>query len=440
MLIVFVPMLHVTQQHGLSRNLDQTLSVSGGFSQGIFTKTPLKHPPKQYRSEQNMRKHAAPLLALTLLAACLLCIPFPSKAANRTIIVPDDYPTVRDAIGNATAGDTILVKKGTYDEDETLEIGKTLTLTGEDTAGTVIILHPPYNETWVLTTNFITLTDAITIKADDVKLSNLTVTMAVPGGHITTTGKRTQIINNRINAEGSSYINVAGSYCNITDNLSGASISLTGTHNNVARNAVSSIDIYFGDFNFVSNNMGFINGVRLTNATGNVICGNNITTVEGDFGICILGDSSHNQIYANSLLALNNAVRISSDSAENNTFYHNNFLKQYGFTDLVSLYTYDLSLVNFWDNGSEGNYWEGYNFTDANRDGIGDSPFVIDGDNRDNYPLMFPFDIESDTGVLPPPEPFPTIPALIIVVACVVVACAGLLLIRKSRKRSQVHG
>jgi nitrous oxidase accessory protein NosD len=41
-----------------------------------------------------------------------------------------------------------------------------------------------------------------------------------------------------------------------------------------------------------------------------------------------------------------------------------------------------------WDNGEIGNYWSNYNGTDSNHDGIGDSPYVIDPLNMDNYPLI----------------------------------------------------
>lgn len=51
---------------------------------------------------------------------------------------------------------------------------------------------------------------------------------------------------------------------------------------------------------------------------------------------------------------------------------------------------------NIWDNGSEGNYWSSYdpraNYdgVDANGNGIGDTPYIIDScsDNVDRYPLM----------------------------------------------------
>jgi nitrous oxidase accessory protein NosD len=41
-----------------------------------------------------------------------------------------------------------------------------------------------------------------------------------------------------------------------------------------------------------------------------------------------------------------------------------------------------------WDNGKIGNYWSNYNGTDQDHDGIGDTPYVIDVLNMDNYPLI----------------------------------------------------
>jgi parallel beta-helix repeat protein len=41
-----------------------------------------------------------------------------------------------------------------------------------------------------------------------------------------------------------------------------------------------------------------------------------------------------------------------------------------------------------WDDGKHGNYWSDYNGTDADGDGIGDTPYIIDEMNIDRYPLM----------------------------------------------------
>ena len=44
---------------------------------------------------------------------------------------------------------------------------------------------------------------------------------------------------------------------------------------------------------------------------------------------------------------------------------------------------------NAWDDGAEGNYWEGYKAIDADEDGIWDSPYMITSDgDQDNFPLV----------------------------------------------------
>jgi parallel beta-helix repeat protein len=59
-----------------------------------------------------------------------------------------------------------------------------------------------------------------------------------------------------------------------------------------------------------------------------------------------------------------------------------------------------------WDNGKLGNYWSDYNGTDANHDGIGDTPYIIDPVDRDRFPLM--------QSPVQPPVPASTVSSLII--------------------------
>jgi len=53
-----------------------------------------------------------------------------------TIRVPEDYPTIQEAITAATSGDTIIIANGTY--HERIVITKTLTIIGENAEGTKI--------------------------------------------------------------------------------------------------------------------------------------------------------------------------------------------------------------------------------------------------------------------------------------------------------------
>lgn len=94
----------------------------------------------------SMSKGLALVFVLVFLITSCTIMPLPVKADSKTIVVPEDYPTLSSAIGNATNDDTVFVKKGTY-EEKTLEISKPLSLIGEDVNNTIIILHPPYNET-----------------------------------------------------------------------------------------------------------------------------------------------------------------------------------------------------------------------------------------------------------------------------------------------------
>jgi hypothetical protein len=52
-------------------------------------------------------------------------------------------------------------------------------------------------------------------------------------------------------------------------------------------------------------------------------------------------------------------------------------------------------LANVWDNGSSGNYWSDYvtkypNATQVDSSGIWNTPYVIDTNNTDHYPLTGP--------------------------------------------------
>jgi parallel beta-helix repeat protein len=44
--------------------------------------------------------------------------------------------------------------------------------------------------------------------------------------------------------------------------------------------------------------------------------------------------------------------------------------------------------ANIWDDGFEGNCWSDYVGMDENKDGIGDTPYIIDDQNVDHYPLI----------------------------------------------------
>ncbi len=83
-----------------------------------------------------MRKNVALLVVLVFLATSCLTVYLPVRAESKTITVPDDSPTIQEAINAADVGDTIFVKRGTYVENPV--VNKSVSLIGEDRDKTII--------------------------------------------------------------------------------------------------------------------------------------------------------------------------------------------------------------------------------------------------------------------------------------------------------------
>lgn len=75
-------------------------------------------------------------LIITVSAAAYVF--YPNGEGPKIWVVPDDYATIGWAVGNATAGDTVYVKSGTYSE-RGFVIDKPLSLIGENSSNTIMI-------------------------------------------------------------------------------------------------------------------------------------------------------------------------------------------------------------------------------------------------------------------------------------------------------------
>jgi len=90
-----------------------------------------------------MKKTALALTLIFALLVLLLVRVHSAKSSSETIIVPDSYSTIQEAINAASAGDTIFVKSGTY--FETLVVNKSLTLVGQDREHTILDAQKNYS-------------------------------------------------------------------------------------------------------------------------------------------------------------------------------------------------------------------------------------------------------------------------------------------------------
>ena len=256
---------------------------------------------------------------------------FIGKTRSKTITIPDDYSTIQAAINDVAEGDSIFVKKGTYQipANQTLLINKQISIVGEDVENTIINLNPGYNVTYVLTTPFFNLTDAIIVDADDVTLSGFTINISSPGGYISVTGDRNKIIGNNLKTAGSTTgLNLSGSHCNITDNTGEVKFKIAGSYNNVVRNVCSGI-VLDDDSNTISNNScTYINIGYNTPSSYNIIYGNKVESNTRSHSGISIENSSHNVFYANYISGFGFGAHLDSSSA-NNTFYHNNFVTFY---------------------------------------------------------------------------------------------------------------
>jgi parallel beta-helix repeat protein len=186
-----------------------------------------------------MRKSVTLLLILIFLIASSIIAPLPVKAEPKTIVVPDDFPTIQEAIDNASAGDRVFVKRGIYDDK--IVIDKSISLIGEDRETTII---RPASYAYFLSWEY-----GIQVAADNVTISGFTIDGAVhditiqvrdfPIGWKSITESSIKNVNDGIILGDSKGVRIFG---NIIINNKRAGISVSGENNQVYQNNITDND------------------------------------------------------------------------------------------------------------------------------------------------------------------------------------------------------
>jgi parallel beta-helix repeat protein len=273
-----------------------------------------------------------------------------TRAVGSIIRVPNDFPTIQEAINAAQNGSTILVDSGVYYEHVT--INKTLTLLGTDKEDTII--DGSNNGT------------IITVTADNVLINEFTVRNS----------------STDINADGILLENSSGS------TISGNTVALCGgdgielddsTNDTVSDNIVSSI----------GNKVGILwgDGISLGSSQNNTIS-HNLLTDSAWAGVNLLS-SDDNIISGNTIQ--NNNYGIIEALCDGNVHFSNDFLH-----NLVQeeVNTSTVNSTGIWSVDGRGNYWDDYTGLDDGSggrvagDGVGDTNLPWQG--VDYFPLINP--------------------------------------------------
>jgi len=381
-----------------------------------------------------MRGHLALITSLLLLSLGTLPIKINMGVADVPIGYPVhnlntgmNYTTIQEAINayETLDGHRILVDVGTY--YERITINKSISLLGADRETTIIDGNR---------TLFYSGSDSVIyVTANCVSISNFTVQNG--GGNdywdfvagICLSSSNNRIADNMIRANnyGLEIGNPYGVSNNTiqTNTIQGNNYGIfeyMGTNNRIVNNAVTanSEGIWFAALEPNANNTVSEN---LVSENGDGIRMDDYILIGGHASKATIAKSSvqaftsltnSNRICRNTINKNNNGLSISSSNnviegnviernkcglsylyalpelASPNYIYQNNFLANTNQTVINSV------RLNNWDNGIEGNYWSDYIWADADYDGIGDTPYIIEANNTDNYPLMGIF---SDFGV-----------------------------------------
>ncbi|MHA1824764.1 MAG: NosD domain-containing protein [Promethearchaeota archaeon] len=201
-----------------------------------------------------------------------------------------------------------------------------------------------------------------------------------------------------------------------TDNNSGRGIFLSSSNNTIvsgntfSHTSDSGIHMEKSKNNTVSGNTASdntLNGIYLSSSNNIIVSGNNFSynhrsgiVFDESNNITILGNIISNNNFFGMEISLSDDNTISGNIISNTNLFGIILTLSNSNTIFLNMFTnntqhaHDFGTNNMWDNGSIGNYWDDYQGVDANNDGIGDTPYLINGTlgSQDNFPIFIDVD------------------------------------------------
>lgn len=175
-------------------------------------------------------------IMLILLFIGVLTLAFniqPVKTEQATIIVPDEYPTIQDAMNVASDGDTIIVRSGTYYEN--VFVNKSISLIGENPKSTII-------DGSNATSSINSFNPAIYIYGNNIKVCNFTIKGSSNAWGVYILGCENVWIKNNLITENSGGI------------VSDFSNNVTLIGNNITNNEYEGLFLFGASKNILKNN------------------------------------------------------------------------------------------------------------------------------------------------------------------------------------------
>ncbi len=358
-----------------------------------------------------------------------------------------NYSSIQGAIDapETLDGHTIFVETGTYYESPSIFLKDNITIIGESAASTIINGSISDQTCWYMTYKNLQVMGSITSGGADIAATDhnnivgcvIHSGLFVAGSYHTVKNNTIEgglsllegdvapgdnvIENNvfvgsgiRMNSAGRRHVITRNTITNAPVGLNARSVGWNSwTHNNIRQNRFiqceTGMQLYAYqqtcEYNDITENQFVECGTGVHLETVDSDCDHNDITenqfVECGTGVHLFTSSWTGQpVPSNSTISSNTfedcGYGIFLQAGMEVSIYHNNFLN-----NTIHAHTNPVC-NNTWDNGypSGGNYWSNYTGVDffsgayqneTGSDGIGDTPYVVDGDNQDDYPLMNPW-------------------------------------------------